>query len=183
MDLPFKAPPKPQCLGLTGLSGAGKSTLAELMIERLRQEKIAGYIIDGDRLRQGISRDLGFQDADRVENMRRAAEIARMMVDAGVIAIVSMISPFRADRDSARQRFAAGEFTEVHIDTPIDICIKRDPKGLYAKALRGDIAQFTGIDSAYEAPEQPELRISTAERAPQHCVDEIIAFLNAQTSG
>lgn len=169
---------RPQCLWFTGLSASGKSTIAELLVTRLKHSNIRAYVIDGDLLRQGISRDLGFKDSDRVENMRRAAEVARMMVDAGLIVIVALISPFKSERLQARQRFEKGEFAEIYINTPIDICISRDPKGLYARALRGDIPQFTGLDSLYEAPEAPELIISSLGRTPQECVDDLMSFLH-----
>ena len=170
---------KPQCLWFTGLSASGKSTIAEALVQRLGRTGIRAYVIDGDKLRQGISRDLGFTDADRAENMRRAAEVARMMEDAGLVVIVALISPFKSERMQARQHFAEGEFAEVHINTPIDVCISRDPKGLYVKALRGDIPQFTGVDSVYEAPEAAEVTIFSAGRSPEDCVDDLIRFLNS----
>ena len=177
MNLASRGTFKPQCLWFTGLSASGKSTIAELLVNRLKHNNVYAYVIDGDLLRQGISRDLGFADSDRVENMRRAAEVARMMVDAGLIVIVALISPFKSERLQARQRFAEGEFAEVYINTPIDICISRDPKGLYARALRGDIPQFTGLDSVYEAPEAPDLTISGTGRHPQDCVEDLMSFL------
>ncbi len=153
----------PRCVWLTGLSGAGKSTLANRLQSTLHAQGRHVYVLDGDNLRHGLNRDLGFTAADRVENVRRVAEVARLMVDAGLIVIVSLISPFRAERRLARERFAPGEFIEVFVDAPLDECERRDTKGLYAKARRGELKNFTGIDSAYEPPEAPELRLDTAQ--------------------
>ncbi len=152
----------PRCVWLTGLSGSGKSTLANLLEKRLHAEGRHTYVLDGDNVRHGLNRDLGFTEADRAENIRRVAEVAKLMGDAGLIVIVAFISPFRAEREFARSLFAAGEFIEVFVDTPIEECERRDPKGLYAKARRGEIPGFTGIDSRYEAPVSPEV----------HCVPE-----------
>lgn len=150
-----------RCIWFTGLSGAGKSTIANLVEQFLHAAGRHTYVLDGDNLRHGINRDLTFNDADRAENIRRVAEISRLMVDAGLIVVVSLISPRRIDRDMARALLPAGDFMEVHIDTPIDVCEQRDPKGLYAKARSGVIKNFTGIDSPYEPPLNPELRINT----------------------
>ncbi|WP_409574971.1 adenylyl-sulfate kinase [Sulfuritalea sp.] len=152
---------KPGVLWLTGLSGAGKSTIANLLERRLHARGCHTYLLDGDNVRHGINRDLGFSDADRVENMRRVAEIAKLMVDAGLIVITAFISPFRAERALARGLFEAGEFTEVFIDTPLGVAEQRDPKGLYRRARNGYIPNFTGIGSRYEAPESPEIAIDT----------------------
>ena len=134
-------------------------------------------MLDGDNIRQGLNRDLGFSATDRIENIRRAMEVARLFVDAGLIVIVSFISPFRADRDLARSRFEAGEFMEVFVDAPLEECERRDPKGLYAKARRGDLANFTGIDSEYQPPASPEIRLDTLTYGADECVECILRLL------
>ncbi len=149
----------PRCLWFTGLSGAGKSTIANAAERRLLALGHHTYLLDGDNIRHGLNRDLGFTDEDRVENIRRVAEVARLMVDAGLIVLVSFISPFRAERRMARERFAGGEFIEVFVDAPLALCEQRDVKGLYAKARAGRLRHFTGIDSPYEPPEAPELHL------------------------
>ncbi len=164
----------------TGLSGAGKSTLANLLDRRLRARGIHSFVLDGDLLRTGLNRDLGFSDADRSENIRRAAEVARLMADAGLVVLVAFISPFRRDRDAARALFAAGQFSEVFLDTPLAIAEQRDPKGLYARARRGEIPQFTGIDSPYEAPASPELRIDTATSTVDEALDLLMQHIVVQ---
>ncbi|MFJ4196839.1 adenylyl-sulfate kinase [Pseudomonas sp. NPDC089534] len=151
----------PRCLWLTGLSGAGKSTLANALEMQLHHAGRHTFLLDGDNLRNGLCRDLGMDDAGRRENVRRMAETARLMVDAGLIVIVAAISPFRADRDAARRLFAEGDFIEVHVSTALAVCARRDPKGLYQAAREGRISRFTGIDSPYEAPLAPECRIDT----------------------
>ena len=168
---------RPRCIWFTGLSGAGKSTIANLLEMRLHAEGRHTYLLDGDNVRRGLSRDLGFTEADRVENVRRVAEVARLMVDAGLVVIVSFISPFRAEREMARSLFAKGEFVEVFVDAPIAVCEERDPKGLYAKARRGELPNFTGIDSPYEAPGSPEVRLDSARLDPQACAQQIIDAL------
>ncbi len=168
---------QPRCLWFTGLSGSGKSTIANLLDKRLHADGRLTYILDGDNVRHGLNRDLGFTEADRVENIRRIGEVAKLMVDAGLIVIVSFISPFRAERDLARGLFAAGEFVEIFVDTPLEECERRDVKGLYAKARRGELKNFTGIDSAYEAPEKPELHLRTLEAQPEVCVERIVEWL------
>jgi bifunctional enzyme CysN/CysC len=168
---------KPICIWFTGLSAAGKSTIANLLEERLAASGRHTYTLDGDNLRQGLNRDLGFSDADRVENIRRATEVARLMVDAGLITMVSFISPFRAEREIARSRFEPGEFIEIFVDTPLAECERRDPKGLYAKARRGELANFTGIDSAYEPPIAPEIHLETVSQSPEECVGRILIVL------
>ncbi len=152
---------RPCVLWFTGLSGAGKSTIANIVERRLMLMGRHTYLLDGDNVRLGLNRDLGFTDADRVENIRRVAEVARLFVDAGLIVLVSFISPFRAERAMARDAVAAGEFFEIHVDAPLEVAEARDPKGLYKRARAGDIAHFTGIDSPYEAPEAPDLRLDT----------------------
>jgi len=166
-------------LWFTGLSGAGKSTIANLIERRLFALGRHTYILDGDNLRHGLNKDLGFTDADRVENIRRVAEVARVMVDAGLIVIVSFISPFRAERRMAREMMAAGEFFEVFVDTPLAEAERRDSKGLYAKARRGELKNFTGVDSPYERPEKPEIHIDTTKLSPELGAEAVIASLRA----
>lgn len=166
-----------RCLWLTGLSASGKSTIANLLEKRLHQEGQHTYLLDGDNVRHGLNRDLGFTEADRVENIRRVAEVARLMVDAGLIVIVSFISPFQSERDFARGLFEPGDFREIFVDASIEACAARDPKGLYARAMRGEIRNFTGIDSPYEKPEHPDLRLDTEELAPEECVESILRLL------
>jgi len=163
----------PCVVWFTGLSGAGKSTIANALESRLHGLGRHTYLLDGDNVRHGLSKDLGFTAADRVENMRRVAEVARLMVDAGLIVLVSMISPFRAERRMARRLVADREFCEVFVDAPLDVAERRDTKGLYAKARRGELPNFTGIDSPYEAPEHPEVRIDTTRSS----VDEAAALI------
>jgi bifunctional enzyme CysN/CysC len=165
---------------LTGLSGAGKSTIANRLDRRLHAMGRHCAVLDGDNLRHGLSRDLGFTDADRVENVRRVAEAARLMADAGLIVIVSLISPYRADRRMARERMAEGEFIEVFVDTALEEAERRDPKGLYRKARRGELKNFTGIDAPYEAPERPELRVVTATESAEQAVERILDYLARQ---
>ena len=167
----------PRCIWFTGLSGSGKSTIANLLEKRLHAEGKHTYLLDGDNVRHGLNRDLGFTEADRVENIRRVAEVAKLMVDAGLIVLVSFISPFRGERRMARSLFAEGEFLEVFVDTPIEECERRDVKGLYAKARRGDLTNFTGIDSPYEAPEAPEVHLLAAASAPESSVEQIVTLL------
>lgn len=147
----------------TGLSGSGKSTLANALEEALHAQGKRTYILDGDNIRQGLNKDLGFSDADRVENIRRAAEVAKLMMDAGIIVMTAFISPFRADREMARELIGQDHFIEVFVDTPLEVCEQRDPKGLYKKARSGLIPNMTGIDSPYETPLRPEYVVSHAE--------------------
>ena len=167
----------PKCIWFTGLSGSGKSTIANLLEKRLHAEGKHTYLLDGDNVRHGLNRDLGFTEADRVENIRRVAEVARLMVDAGLVVLVSFISPFRSERRMARELFAEGEFVEVFVDTPIEECEKRDVKGLYAKARKGDLKNFTGIDSPYEAPDAPEIRVLTTQHTADVCAEQILKLL------
>ena len=155
-------------LWFTGLSGSGKSTIANAVEQKLYALGYRSYVLDGDNLRHGLNRDLGFTEADRVENVRRVSEVARLMVDAGIVVLATFISPFRRDREAARARFAAGEFMEIHVDAPLAECERRDPKGLYRKARKAKIANFTGIDLAYESPQAPELRIDSANMPVEH---------------
>ena len=168
---------RPRCIWFTGLPSSGKSTIANLLEKRLHAEGRKTYLLDGDNVRHGLNRDLGFTEADRVENIRRVAEVARLMVDAGLIVLVAFISPFRAERALARGLFDEGDFIEVFVDAPIEVCERRDPKGLYAKARAGMLKNFTGIDSAYEAPQHPEVHLSTGQVAPEQSVDRIIERL------
>jgi bifunctional enzyme CysN/CysC len=156
---------KPAVLWFTGLSGAGKSTIANLVEKQLLALGKHTYLLDGDNVRHGLNRDLGFTDVDRVENIRRVAEVSKLMVDAGLIVLVSFISPFRAERRLARDLVGEGEFFEVHVDTPLAVAEDRDVKGLYKKARRGELKNFTGIDSPYEAPEHPEIHLDTQDHA------------------
>ena len=167
---------KPCVFWFTGLSGSGKSTIANELEKTLFAQGLRTYILDGDNLRHGLNKDLGFTEHDRIENIRRVAEVARLMVDAGLIVITTFISPFRADRDAARALFDPGEFVEVHIRTPLSVCEQRDPKGLYKKARAGQIQNFTGLDSPYEAPAHPEVVIDTTVTAdPQECARQVLA--------
>jgi bifunctional enzyme CysN/CysC len=168
---------RPMVLWFTGLSGAGKSTIANLVEKKLHAMGRHCYLLDGDNLRHGLNKDLGFTEADRVENIRRVAEIARLMVDAGLIVLTAFISPFRAERDMARSLLDEGEFLEIFVDTPLDVAEARDVKGLYRKARRGELANFTGIDSPYEAPEAPELVVNTVECSEDAAAEMVIALL------
>jgi bifunctional enzyme CysN/CysC len=168
---------RPAVVWMTGLSGAGKSTIANLVEKKLHAMGRHTYLLDGDNVRHGLNKDLGFTEADRVENIRRVAEVARLMADAGLIVITAFISPFRAERAMARGLMAEGEFIEVHVDTPLAVAEQRDVKGLYKKARRGELKNFTGIDSPYEAPEAPELRVNTSTGTADAAADEVVARL------
>ena len=168
---------KPCVIWLTGLSGSGKSTIANQLEKKLHALANHTYLLDGDNVRHGLSKDLGFTEADRVENIRRIAEVAKLMVDAGLIVVTAFISPFAAERRMARSLLQEGEFIEVHVDTPLAVAEERDPKGLYKKARRGELKNFTGIDSPYEAPENPELRIQTTQCDPEQAADMIVRKL------
>ena len=162
---------------LTGLSGSGKSTIARALEARLRAEQKLVYVLDGDVIRRGLNSDLGFSDADRAENIRRAGHVAAMLADAGLIVITAFISPFERDRERVREVVGEDRFVEVFLDAPIEVCERRDPKGLYAKARAGEIADFTGISSPYEIPAAPALVLRTGELEVEACVDAVYAEL------
>jgi bifunctional enzyme CysN/CysC len=168
---------RPLVLWFTGLSGAGKSTIANLVEKKLHAMGRHCYLLDGDNLRHGLNKDLGFTEADRVENIRRVAEVARLMIDAGLIVLTAFISPFRAEREMARSLVGENEFLEIYIDTPLSVAETRDVKGLYRKARRGELSNFTGIDSPYEAPQSPDLVVNTVECSADEAADAVIALL------
>jgi bifunctional enzyme CysN/CysC len=168
---------RPCVIWFTGLSGAGKSTIANLLEKRLHALGRHTYLLDGDNVRQGLNKDLGFTEADRVENIRRVSEVARLMADAGLIVLVSFISPFRAERRTARGLMGEGEFYEVFVDVPLEVAETRDPKGLYKKARRGELKNFTGVDSPYEAPEAPEVKIDTTRTTAEGAAEAILEHL------
>ena len=170
---------RPRVLWFTGLSGSGKSTVANAVEQALHKQGIRTYILDGDNVRHGLNKDLGFTDADRIENIRRIAEVAKLMVDAGIVVLTAFISPFRSERDMARALFNQNEFIEVYVDVPLEIAEQRDPKGLYKKARRGELPNFTGIDSAYEAPSNPEISLPTGELSVEDCVERVLEAMEA----
>ncbi len=167
----------PRCVWFTGLSGAGKSAIANLVDKRLHALGLHAFVLDGDNVRHGLNRDLGFTDVDRVENLRRVAEVAKLMTDAGLIVLVSFISPFRAERGMARELFGRGDFIEVFVDTPLEVAEGRDVKGLYAKARRGELPNFTGIDSPYEAPDNADIVLDTTSASAQALAERVVARL------
>ncbi|MCR9090385.1 adenylyl-sulfate kinase [Algiphilus sp.] len=171
---------KPCILWFTGLSGSGKSTLANALEGELFRFGHHSYLLDGDNVRHGLNKDLGFSDADRVENIRRIGEVAKLFVDAGMIVLTAFISPFRSDRDLVRHLVGDGQFIEVHVKAPLEVCESRDPKGLYRKARAGEIKHFTGIDSPYEAPERPEIVIDTGADDLETCTGQLLDFLVAR---
>lgn len=164
-------------LWFTGLSGSGKSTIANAVSHELFRQGINEYVLDGDNVRHGLNKDLGFSEADRNENIRRIGEVAKLFVDSGKIVTTAFISPFRSDRETVRALFEEGEFIEVFIDCPLEECERRDPKQLYAKARRGEIKDFTGIDSPYEAPERPEITVRSDQYTVEEAVGQIVAHL------
>jgi bifunctional enzyme CysN/CysC len=168
---------RPCVLWLTGLSGAGKSTIANLVERQLHAAGCHTYLLDGDNLRHGLNKDLGFTASDRVENIRRTAEVAKLMVDAGLVVIVALISPFAHEREMARSLVDEGEFVEIFVDAPIEVAEQRDPKGLYKKARRGELRNFTGIDAPYERPQAPDLHLDTARLSPEQAAHAILALL------
>jgi bifunctional enzyme CysN/CysC len=173
---------RPCVVWLTGLSGAGKSTIANLVERDLHAGGRHTYLLDGDNLRHGLNQDLGFAAADRVENVRRTAEVATLMADAGLIVIVAMISPFERERQLARELVSAGEFFEIFVDAPLHVAEARDPKGLYARARRGELRNFTGIDAPYERPEAPDLRLDTAALSAEEAAAEVVALVSRDIS-
>ena len=169
---------KPCLLWFTGLSGSGKSTIANALDVALHERGYHTFLLDGDNVRHGLCSDLGFSDEDRVENIRRIGEVSKLFADSGLIVLSAFISPFVSDRRMVRKLFPAGEFIEVFMDTPLDTCEDRDPKGLYKKARAGEIKRFTGIDSPYEAPPHPEVRLDTSTMSVDQCVEALIQHLS-----
>ncbi len=167
----------PVVLWFTGLSGSGKSTIANAVESQLMHLGKHSYLLDGDNVRHGLNKDLGFSDTDRVENIRRIGEVAKLFVDSGSIVLTAFISPFIADREQVRDILEPGQFLEVFIDTPLEVCESRDPKGLYKKARAGEIKHFTGIDSEYQAPLNPEIHVKTAEYSVEECAAQVVAKL------
>ena len=168
---------RPTVLWFTGLSGAGKSSIANLVETYLQSEGRHTYLLDGDNIRHGLNKDLGFTEADRVENIRRVAEVARLMADAGLIVLVSFISPFRAERRMVREMLEDGEFLEIFVDAPLHVVERRDVKGLYKKARSGELKNFTGIDSPYEAPENADIHLDTTHLSPEEAAQVIMRAL------
>lgn len=171
---------KPCLLWYTGLSGSGKSTVANAVDAMLFDMGCHSYLLDGDNVRHGLNGDLGFSDDERVENIRRISEVAKLFCDSGLIVSTAFISPFASDRAMAKEKLSEGEFIEVFIDTPIAVCESRDPKGLYKKARAGEIKHFTGIDSDYDIPQSPEIHVKTAEQSIDQCAKQIVNFLISQ---
>ncbi|MED1205413.1 adenylyl-sulfate kinase [Heyndrickxia acidicola] len=161
----------------TGLSGAGKSTIANILNKKLYHQQVRNYLLDGDNLRHGLNKGLGFSEDDRKENIRRTGEVAKLFVDSGTIVLVALISPFKADRDLVRESLETNEFLEIYVECPISECEARDPKGLYEKARKGEIQSFTGIDSPYEEPVSPELVLHSGQYTAEQCADQIIELL------
>ena len=174
---------KPCILWFTGLPASGKSTLAKLVEAKLHAAGHHTYMLDGDNLRHGLNHDLGFTAADRVENIRRVGEVAKLFVDAGLIVLCAFISPFRAERRVTRELVQADEFIEIFVDTPLDECIRRDPKGLYARVRAGAVKNVTGVDAPYEVPESPELRLQTTENSAERLADCVIDYLSQRRIG
>lgn len=168
---------KPCILWFTGLSGSGKSTVANAVEVELFKRGIKTYLLDGDNVRHGLNKDLGFSETDRIENIRRIGEVSKLFVDSGLIVLTAFISPFKSDRQIAKSLVKYDEFIEVFVNTPIDVCESRDPKGLYEKARSGAIKNFTGIDSPYEAPEEPQIEIKTNQNTIQQCADIVVNYL------
>ncbi len=173
---------KPVCIWLTGLSACGKSTIAMALEQVLIQQGHLSYVLDGDNVRLGLNSNLGFSPEDRTENIRRIGSVSKLFVDAGLIVISSFISPYKADRDMVRKGLGDSEFIEIFVDAPVAVCADRDPKGLYKKAMAGEIKGFTGVspDAPYEAPEKPELHLKTDEKSVEQCVSEIVQYLDTK---
>ncbi|MCU7812250.1 MAG: adenylyl-sulfate kinase [Candidatus Thiodiazotropha sp. (ex Notomyrtea botanica)] len=169
---------RPLVIWFTGLSASGKSTIAGALEQILTRQNYHTYLLDGDNVRHGLNNDLGFSDEDRQENIRRVGEVAKLMADAGLISLAAFISPFRDDRRLVREILPEGQFIEVFVDAPLTVCQERDPKGLYAKAVRGEIKQFTGIDSPYETPEKPEVHIRAGEVSIAEAVNQLLSYLH-----
>jgi len=169
----------PCVLWFTGISAAGKSTVANLVDRELHRRGHHTYLLDGDKVRHGLSRDLGFTDTDRTENIRRVAEVAKLMLDSGLIVLVALISPFRSGREMARSLFEPSQFFEIHVDTPLEVAQQRDPKGLYRQANRGELHNVSGMDSPYEIPESPEVHIVTTELSRDECAQRVLDALDA----
>jgi adenylylsulfate kinase len=167
-------------LWFTGLSGSGKSTLANAVNQALFERGLACYVLDGDNIRHGLCKDLGFSDADREENIRRIGEVSKLFLDAGLVVLTAFVSPFKADRDRARTLVAAGDFVEIHCAADLAVCEERDTKGLYAKARTGEIKEFTGISSPYEAPESPELKVDTGSQTLEQSVEQVLHYLSTE---
>lgn len=167
---------KNKVIWFTGLSGSGKSTIAVELEKKLHEKGILSYVLDGDNVRHGLNKDLGFSTQDREENIRRLAELTKLFHDSGIFVIASFISPFKKERDLARS-YAGEDFVEVHVDCPLEECEKRDTKGLYARARSGELKEFTGISHPYEIPENPEIKINTKDKSVEECVEEIINYL------
>jgi len=165
-------------LWFTGLSASGKSTIANALEVKLMEQNRHTYLLDGDNIRLGLNNDLGFSDEERVENIRRIGEVSKLFVDSGTIVLTAFISPFRKDREIVKRLVEKDEFIEVFVDTPLDICEKRDPKGLYLKAREGKIPNFTGVSSIYEAPLNAQIHLKTADKSVEECVDEVMSYLN-----
>ena len=170
----------PFVLWFTGLSGAGKTTLSCMMDVLLYEMGMHTFLLDGDNVRRGLTKDLSFSDADRCENIRRVAEVTRLMLDAGLVVLTAFISPLRSDRAMARSLFASEEFIEVYVSAPLEVTERRDPKGLYKKARQGMIPNFTGIDSLYEPPQSPEISLPTGSATPQQCVEKLLHYLQGR---
>lgn len=168
---------KPFILWFTGLSASGKSSIANIVEQKLFKKKHNTYLLDGDNVRHGLNRDLGFNEESRVENIRRIGEVSKLFLDAGIITLTAFISPFKSDRNLVRQLFDEGDFLEVFIDSSLEVCEKRDPKGMYAKARKGEIKNFTGISSPYESPENPEIHVINNNISLDEAADQIINFL------
>lgn len=168
---------KPVILWFTGLSGSGKSTIANAVEAKLYEMGKHTYLLDGDNIRHGLNRDLGFSEKDRIENIRRIGEVAKLFVDSGLIVLTAFISPFQKDRDLVRKMVEESEFIEIYVDTPLEICEQRDPKGLYKKARAGEIPDFTGISSPYEPPKNPEIHLKNDKMSIEECVEKVIEYL------